>query len=901
MSASVRRLHRSLTVCHLCPHSPQLSSETLAHLLSVSHRRLRVSAQSVQFAYFSSSSSCHDDFKFDFLRQFSPFNTNCTNSSNTVIDPNERHKLAIGISNMIKQKKRRLFWRFSRRFSPVALVKIMESLGDRQVAFAFFKYVFSDHSDRIVRRCCVVVRLLVACEYRLLAQDVLTWVIREIGEERSYVLVWREYFKTSMDIFILDALMRSFTNAEMASCALVVLDRMRGVGDRPSLSAICVLLKLLLRFGDYGNVWMLFRDLFRRGPIPSIWVYNVMILGFCRKGYIRIGESLFYVMRKFGCEPNVYTYNILINAYCVRGSIWDAFSWVHLMVESGCAPSSATFSTVINAFGKEGNTVEAKKIFFEMQELGVSPDTVLYNALMDGYVKAREIGLANVLFEEMRSKGVTPDGVTFNILAAGHDKYGKEQDGNRVLRNLSSMMGLVPDSSLPDLCIGGLCWAGRLDEAFELLGNMLEKGISLSVISFNSLILAYSKAGLEDEAFEVYKIMVKSGLTPSASTYNSLLLGLSNLGRLQEANSLIYKMIENGYPISKMAFTVVLDGYFKKGDMVGAQGLWTEMEMLGMAPDAVAFSAFIDGLSKGGFVEEAYDMLLKMLSKGLVPNNFVYNSLISGFCNCGKLDEALRLELEMRKRGLLPDVITFNIIIKGFCKQGRMKSAMDAYIEMLRRGCPPDNVTYNTLISGYCKQLDMFNAESLANTMQHSGWGPDITTYNIKIHGYCRSQKMNRAIMMLDELISAGIVPDTVTYNTLMTGVCCDILDRAMILTGKLFKMGFVPDLVTTNLLLSNLRKHGLPHRTTMWAKKLSEISFEFDEITYKILDRAYNDLEEDSGCAKDITEKSLFLDLLMYMTYDFIYRNRVDQKTSFNPFGFTDNRSSMNVAAVSR
>ncbi|KAL1535812.1 beta-amylase [Salvia divinorum] len=889
MSAAVLRLHRSLKVCYFCPLSLHLSSETLAHLLSVYH-------QSMKYAYFSSSSSYNVGSKFDFLCQFSPFTSSSSSGSNA-INSNERRMLAVGISKLIKLEERDLLIRLSRGFSPVAIAEIMVSLQERQVAFAFFKYAFRDQSDFLVRCCCVVVHSLVAKDFRQLAQDVLTWTIQGIGEKRSYVLVWREIFSTAVDFYILDALMRSFTNAEMASCALEVLDRMRGVGGRPSLSAICCLIKLLLRFGDYSSVWMLFKDMIFKGPIPSNYVYNMMILGFCRRGCIRIAESLLYVMRKFGCKPDVYTYNILINAYCVRGWTWEAFSWVHLMFESGCTPSFATFCTFINAFCKEGNIAEANKIFTWMQELGVSPNTVLYNSLMDGYVKAREIGMANVLYEEMRSKGVAPDGVTFNILAVGNEKYGKEQDGNRLLRSFS-VMGSVQDSSLPDIHIGGLCWAGRLDEAFELLGFMIEKGVCLTVVSFNSLILAYSKAGLEDRAFEVYNIMLKVGFTPSAPTYTSLLLGLSKIGRLQEAKSLIYKMIQNGYPISRAAFTVVLDGYFKKGDMMGAQGLWAEMEMLGMAPDVVAVSSFIQGLSKRGFVEQAYDMYLKMLSKGLVPNNFVYNSLISGFCNCGELDEALKLELEMRNRGLLPDVITFNIIIKGFCKQGRMKSAMATYMEMLRCGWTPDNVTYNTLISGYCMQLDMLNAENLANTMHNSGWGPDITTYNIQIHGYCRSRRMNRAIMMLDELVSAGIVPDTVTYNTLLSGVCRDILDHAMILTGKLLKMGFVPDLVTTNLLLSNLRKHGLPHRTAMWAQKLSEISFEFDEITHKILDRAYNDLE-DVESTKEITGKSLFLDLLMYMTYDFIYRNKVIQKTSSKPIGFTDNQSSVNVEAV--
>ncbi|KAK7843496.1 pentatricopeptide repeat-containing protein [Quercus suber] len=120
---------------------------------------------------------------------------------------------------------------------------------------------------------------------------------------------------------------------------------------------------------------------------------------------------------------------------------------------------------------------------------------------------------------------------------------------------------------------------------------------------------------------------------------------------------------------------------------------------------------------------------------------------------------------------------------------------------------------------------------------------------------------MNRAVMMLDELVSAGIVPNTVTYNTMLNGVCSDILERAMILTAKLLKMAFVPNVVTTNVVLSQFCKQGMPERALMWCQKLSEISFDFDEITYRIMDRAYRDIEEDAELFRRESAKSLFLD----------------------------------------
>ncbi|CAK7351471.1 unnamed protein product [Dovyalis caffra] len=48
-----------------------------------------------------------------------------------------------------------------------------------------------------------------------------------------------------------------------------------------------------------------------------------------------------------------------------------------------------------------------------------------------------------------------------------------------------------------------LCWAGWLDETMEFLEDMIEKGIPPSVVAFNSITTACSRAGLEDEAYKL--------------------------------------------------------------------------------------------------------------------------------------------------------------------------------------------------------------------------------------------------------------------------------------------------------------------------------------------------------------------------------------------------------------
>ncbi|XVF33671.1 hypothetical protein REPUB_Repub17cG0188100 [Reevesia pubescens] len=117
------------------------------------------------------------------------------------------------------------------------------------------------------RSSCTVAHNLAAQNFRFLAQDVVSWEIRRIGGSRN-----------------------------MDSQAMRILSRMREMGMKPSSSAMTILFELLLRVGDYGSVWKLFRDMIRKGPCPSNYNFNAMILGFHRKGHIRIAESLLNVM-----------------------------------------------------------------------------------------------------------------------------------------------------------------------------------------------------------------------------------------------------------------------------------------------------------------------------------------------------------------------------------------------------------------------------------------------------------------------------------------------------------------------------------------------------------------------------------------------------------------------------
>ncbi|KAF8779380.1 hypothetical protein HU200_002647 [Digitaria exilis] len=670
---------------------------------------------------------------------------------------------------------------------------------------------------------------------------------------------------------VLRLALHAFLAAGMAAEALHVLTCVRRSGNTPSLSALAALLRLLFRSGEVRAAWNVFEEMATRGPRPSLAIFNAMMLGFCHRGMLRVASGLLGVMeRKFGIVPNACSYNILIKGHCVFGWSGNSFMLFEEMRMSGCEPTVVTYNILVDVLSHEGRMAEARKLFDEMDQVGIKANTITFNVLIDGYAKTGRMDEASAAFREMKVRGLVPDSCTFNILSAGAYKFGR---GAQLVHD-HEMSGSHMTTDGLDVLVCRLCWDDRLHDAQELLCSAIEWGVPISVAGFNALIAAYSKEGLHEAAFELYSTMNKLGLAPSTHTFNYMIMGLCNQGRLDEARLIVEHMVSKGYCLST-PFTIYLDASFRQDDVVGALKCWDDMDRIGLQPDFIAFSAFINGLCRLDYVNEAYAAFAEMATRGLVPNNITYNSIISAFCRAGNMAEALKLQQKMRQSGLVPDVYTSNILIDGLCREGKLKMVDNLLLEMCSNGLIPDTVTYNTIISAYCRAQDMNGAMDFMNKMFAAGCEPDIFSYNIWMHSLCSNHMLNQAGKILDELVALGCRPDSVTYNTLMDGICSDVLDRAMVLTGRLIKMAFKPNTITLNVFLSHFCKQGFGKRALMWAEKLREDSFVFDDATRNIIDWAKREMENDPHANNEDIDRCLFLEFLMLMTYETMHNSR--------------------------
>ncbi|XP_020574503.1 pentatricopeptide repeat-containing protein At5g16640, mitochondrial-like [Phalaenopsis equestris] len=750
------------------------------------------------------------------------------------------------------------------------LADLLCSLRNPRAALSFLLIAIPNtFPDAILFSCDVAFLIFSTEKLKTLAQDILSGLLHCLNPHRavdllSWAALHRSYFSR---YHALHLVLRAFLGAGMVSEALRALAEIRRVGNTPSLSVHAILLRLLFRMGDSKNAWKLFRDMILRGPRPSVRIFNAMILGSCLKGRVAAGEGLFWLIPKYKLEPDACSFNIIMKANCLFGRVGNAFKLFDEMIDLGHVPTIVSYNILINVLCRQGRMEEARRWFDRIVEDGLETNIITYNVLLDGYVKAGQVDIAISTYEEMVKKGIPPDFYTFNILVSGHCKFRRDWKG--LVQNL--FRDALNDEVCTQMLISSLCWDGQMEDARLLMPSNPSDGLLPKVSNFNSIIAGYSKEGMEEEAINMYRVMVDEfSLVPSASTWQSLLLGLCRRGRLSEAKELLYEIVGRGFNVGISAFTIYIDGCFRFGKVSEAIDCLNHMESNGISLDVVGFSAYINGLCRAERMEKAQEVFNEIRRRGLIPNNFTYNSLISGLMRVGDIKEALKLEADMRCNGLSPDIFTTNIVINGFCLHRCLERADEEFRQMGWNGLYPDTITFNTLIAACYRTFDTGHAERYFELMALRDCKPDIFTYNIRIHSLCSRYRTPEAMKMVDTLISEGFTPSTVTHNTVMNGICDDSLGRAMILTGKLIKMAIVPNVVTVNLLLSHFCKQGLAERALIWGEKFKKVSFDFDDVTLCILDKANNCLRKESG-ARVTSGKGLFLEFLMHVAYELI------------------------------
>ncbi|KAM1493632.1 pentatricopeptide repeat-containing protein At2g13420, mitochondrial-like [Malus sylvestris] len=383
-----------------------------------------------------------------------------------------------------------------------------------------------------------------------------------LAKVRQYDVAWQ--LIVEMDNFNLTptattflTLIRRLISSGLTRQAIRAFDDIETfVQTKPSSQDFCFLLDTLCKYGHVKVATEVFNKK-KHEFVPDVKMYTVLIYGWCKIGRFDMAERFLRDMIEHSIEPNVVTYNVFLNGICRRASLH---------------PQERFEKTIRNA----------EKVFEEMWNRGIEPDVTSFSIVLHVYSRAHKPELSLDKLKLMRERGIFPTVETYTSV------------------------------------VKCLCSCGRLEDAEELLGEMVRSGVSPCAATYNCFFKEYRGRKNGEGALKLYRKMKEDGFcVPSMHTYNILVGMLLELNRME-----IVKEI------------------------------WNDMKESGVGPDLDSYTMLIHGLCAKQKWREACQFFVEMIEKGLLPQKITFETLYKGLIQSDMLRTWRRLKKKLDEESI---------------------------------------------------------------------------------------------------------------------------------------------------------------------------------------------------------------------------------------------------------
>ncbi|KAL2924720.1 hypothetical protein RDABS01_023049 [Bienertia sinuspersici] len=131
---------------------------------------------------------------------------------------------------------------------------------------------------------------------------------------------------------------------------------------------------------------------------------------------------------------------------------------------------------------------------------------------------------ASVMHEKMLFLGCAPDVVTFTSRIDGYCRIGQNNRLNEacdLLRLLKLRNDIIPQPFMYNPVIDGLCKAGKVDEANQVVSEMEQRKCKHDKYTFTILIIGHCMKGRMSEAIKIFDKMLSVKCIPDDVTVKS--------------------------------------------------------------------------------------------------------------------------------------------------------------------------------------------------------------------------------------------------------------------------------------------------------------------------------------------------------------------------------------------
>ncbi|BAT96412.1 hypothetical protein VIGAN_08334800 [Vigna angularis var. angularis] len=376
---------------------------------------------------------------------------------------------------------------------------------------------------------------------------------------------------------------------------------------------------------------------------PCVFLRTRLIVFYVKCDSLTNARNLFDEMP----ERNVVSWTAMISAYSQRGYASQALSLFVQMLRTDTEPNEFTFATVLTSCIGSLGFVLGRQIHSLIIKLNYEAHVYVGSSLLDMYAKYGKIHEARGIFQCLPERDV----VSCTAIISGYAQLGLDQEALELFRQLQDE-GMQSNYVTYTSVLTALSGLAALDHGKQVHNHLLRSEVPSFVVLQNSLIDMYSKCGNLTYARRIFDTMHER----TVISWNAMLVGYSKHGEGREVVELFDLMRdENKVKPDGVTVLAVLSGCSHAGLEDKGMDIFYDMTSgkIGVEPDTKHYGCVVDLLGRAGRIEEALEFIRKLPFE---PSAAIWGCLL-GACNVhlnvdiGKIVGHRLLEIEPENAG----------------------------------------------------------------------------------------------------------------------------------------------------------------------------------------------------------------------------------------------------------
>ncbi|KAI5056864.1 hypothetical protein GOP47_0028682 [Adiantum capillus-veneris] len=509
----------------------------------------------------------------------------------------------------------------------------------------------------------------------------------------------------------------------------------------------------------------------RRGMTPNSFVYNALVDMYAKCGSLSDAMHVFEQIE----DKGVVSWNSIISGCILSGQYRLALSFFQVMKSEDVEPDDVTLTCVLKSCGSLNLVEEGIQIHVFILKLGCETSAFIGSTLVDFYSKSGQMNIASQVFNRM----IEIDVVTWNTIIAGYASNGQGENALKALRGLLDE-GFNPNEITILNILSALIEPWFLDDGRFVHSLAIEFGIELDALVGNSLIDMYGKCQSIDDAVIMFdKLSLKDTIS-----WNTMITAYTEAGLCEQAINLFDAMQKECLSPNEASFVTGLHACSLGTTREAGMAMHAYAVYVGEESNTRVANTLIDMYSKCGCLEEAFYVFDTCQDRDVVS----WNGMMTGYVQHGEGPIVLKLLAEMQLEGLKPNEISF---IDGLSACANMESLNDAYLihsDVVKSGLDLDIMVGTTVADMYAKCRSMQDAQDIFDKLPEKA----SAAWNSIIAGYGDNQGEEEALKLFHAMQLEEVMLDDFTFVGALNA-CASIcaLDEGKCIYSQYIKTGY--------------------------------------------------------------------------------------------------------------